>query len=52
MAEAKQIKVRILASCEHGAPNDVVELPAAEVKALAGVVDPDPAAVTYAESLK
>lgn len=52
MAEAKKIKVRVLAACEHGAPNDVVELTSAEVKAAADNVDPDPAAVTYAESLK
>jgi hypothetical protein len=52
MAEAKIIKVRVLAKCEHGEPDDVVELTAAEVKALAGIVDADPAAVTYAESLK
>ena len=52
MAEAKKIKVRILARCEHGEPNDVVELSPAEVKALDGVVDADPAAVKYAESLK
>jgi hypothetical protein len=52
MAEAKKTKVRVLVNCEHGAPNDVVELTAAEVKASAGLVDPDPAAVAYAESLK
>lgn len=52
MAEAKKIKVRVLVNCEHGAPNDVVELPATEVKALGEVVDADPAAVAYAESLQ
>jgi len=52
MAEAKKTKVRVLAQCEHGVPNDVVELTAAELKAAAGNVDPDPAAVAYAESLK
>jgi hypothetical protein len=52
MAEAKKVKVRVLAPCALGQPNDVIELSAAEVKELAGVVDADPAAVKYAESLK
>lgn len=52
MAAEKKVKVRVLARCEHGEPDDVVELSAAEAKALAGVVDADPAAVKYAESLK
>lgn len=52
MAEAKKVKVRVLVNCEHGTPNNVVEIDAALVKSLAGVVDPDPAAVAYAESLK
>lgn len=52
MAEAKKVKVRILARCAHGEPDDVVELSAAEAKALDGVVDTDPSAVAYAESLK
>lgn len=52
MAEAKKVKARVLVKCEHGAPDDVVELDAAAAKALAGVVDTDPAAVAYAESLK
>lgn len=47
-------KVRVLADCIFGKCDDVVEL-AADQLALAveiGVVDPDPAAVAYAESLK
>lgn len=52
MADAKKVKARVLVSCEHGAPNDVVEIDAAAVKSLEGVVDATPAAVAYAESLK
>lgn len=53
MAEAKKVKARVLSHCEHGAPNDVVELPADVAKPLDGVViDTSPAAVAYADSLK
>ena len=52
MAEAKKVKVRVLVQCAHGQPDDVVEIDAASAKALAGVVDADPEAVKYAESLK
>jgi hypothetical protein len=45
------VKARILVECEHGKPNDVVEIDAALVEGLAGVVDTDPAAVEYAASL-
>lgn len=51
MAEAKKVKARVLIACEHGQPNDVVELDTAEAKGLEGVVDADPKAVAYAESL-
>lgn len=51
MAEAKKVKVRVLVACDYGQPNDVVEIDAAEAKGLEGVVDTDPAAVAYAESL-
>ena len=51
MAEAKKVKARVLAACELGQPNDVVEIDASEVKSLADVVDADPKAVAYAESL-
>lgn len=52
MADAKKVKARVLVDCDLGKCNDVVELDAAEAKAQAGVVDTDPAAVKYAESLK
>ena len=51
MADAKKVKVRILTACALGECNDVVEIDAADVKALAGTVDADPKAVAYAESL-
>lgn len=46
-----QVKVRVLIQCEHGAPNDVAVVDAALLDSLAGIVDADPAAVEYAESL-
>jgi hypothetical protein len=45
------IKARVLVDCEFGAPNDVVEIDVDMTEALATVVDTDPAAVEYAESL-
>jgi hypothetical protein len=55
MARAKPtegvVKARVLIDCEHGKPNDIVEIDAAQAENLAGVLDTDPAAVTYAESL-
>lgn len=56
MAKAKEqktgsVKVRVLVQCEHGKANDVVELDAALVESLAGVVDASPEAVAYAETL-
>lgn len=51
-AQDAPVKVRVLAACTLGQPDDVVEISAAEVEALAGQVDADPAAVAYAESLK
>lgn len=49
----KVVKVRVLMDCEHGRPNDVVELPAAALKAAeaAGYVDGSAAAVAYASAL-
>lgn len=47
----EQVKARVLVDCEHGACNDVIEIDAALAKSLDGVVDTDPAAVAYAESL-
>ena len=46
------VKARVLAHCAHGKPDDVIELDAALAKTLEGVVDTNPAAVAYAESLK
>lgn len=46
-----QVKVRVLVNCTHGKCNDVVVIDAALVESQAGVVDADPAAVEYAESL-
>lgn len=46
-----QVKVRVLVECQHGKCNDVVVIDAGQVEALIGVVDAEPAAVEYAESL-
>jgi len=51
MAEAQKVKARVLMDCEHGKCNDVIEIDAKQVKSLAGIVDTDPEAVAYAESL-
>lgn len=51
MAEAKKIKARVLTACGLGRPNDVVEIDASEAKALVDLVDTDPKAVAYAETL-
>lgn len=45
------VKVRVLIDCEHGKPNDVVEIDSALAVTLVGTVDAEPAAVEYAESL-
>lgn len=56
-AEAKKpgktIPARVLQDCEHGAANDLVELPEAQAKAAqsAGLVDTNKAAVAYARTL-
>ena len=56
MAKREEVakKARILRACQYGEPDDVVELSDAELSAAvdAGCVDPNPAAVAYAESLK
>jgi len=46
-------KARVLVACAWGQPNDVVTVSAEEAAAgkEAGELDPDPAAVAYAESL-
>lgn len=48
---AKLIKARVLLDCAHGKCDDVIEIDAAHAKSLADVLDTDPAAVAYAESL-
>jgi hypothetical protein len=40
-----------MVDCEHGQANDVINIDAELVESLAGVVDADPVAVAYAESL-
>ena len=47
----EKIKVRLLVDCDLGKCDAVVEINADEVEAYPGVVDADPAAVAYAESL-
>ena len=51
MAESKKVKARVLVDGAHGKCNDVIEIDPGQAKALAGVVDTDPDAVAYAESL-
>lgn len=46
------VKVRVLAGCSLGQPDDVVEIDASLIDSLAGAVDAHPDAVAYAESLK
>jgi hypothetical protein len=52
--KTKTVKARLLVVCEHGNPNDLVELPEAVAKALAkeGFADTDKAAVAYATGLE
>ena len=45
-----EVKARLLVDCDLGKCNDVVTIDAAQIEALAGVADADPAAVEYAES--
>lgn len=47
-----RVKVRVLVACKLGAVDDVVEVDADQVGPLIGVVDANPAAVDYAESLR
>jgi hypothetical protein len=46
-----KVKARVLVDCAYGRCDDVVEIDAASVEGLSGVVDAEPAAVAYAESL-
>lgn len=52
-APKPDIKCRVLSHCGYGKPNDVVTVSAeaAEIGLQSGELDPDPAAVAYAESL-
>jgi hypothetical protein len=45
------VKVRVLAHCGYGKPNDIIQVDPALVESLKDVVDATPAAVAYAESL-
>lgn len=51
--QGETTRVRVLADCQFGRCNEVVALTVDEVRAglAIGIVDPDPAAVAYAESL-
>lgn len=53
-AKTKTVKARVLVACEHGSPNDLVELPADVAKQAEkeGSVDTDKGAVAYAASLE
>ncbi|CUI04684.1 hypothetical protein BN2497_4145 [Janthinobacterium sp. CG23_2] len=46
------VKVRVLVACALGLCDDVIEVDADDLPGLVGVVDADPAAVEYAESIK
>lgn len=52
-AQSEAVKARVLVTCAHGKPNDVVTVTPEEAEAgqLAGELDANPAAVAYAESL-
>ncbi|HEY1182230.1 MAG TPA: hypothetical protein VGE56_08005 [Rhodocyclaceae bacterium] len=52
VASGPMVKGRILRACVYGQCDDVVEVDASLVEQLAGIIDTDPAAVAYAESLK
>lgn len=49
----RQVKARVLTQCAYGKADDVVLLSEADAKQATadGIVDTDPAAVAYAESL-
>lgn len=51
MAEAQKVKARVLLDGAYGKCNDVIEIDPKQAKSLAGVVDTDPEAVAYAQSL-
>ncbi len=47
----RTVRARVLVQCALGAPNDVVEVDANLAETMGNVIDTDPAAVAYAESL-
>ena len=49
--QSEPVKARILVDCVLGKCNAIVMVQPDELPALVGVVDADPAAVAYAESL-
>ena len=46
------VKARVLVSCAYGEPNDIIELEEQLAATLGAVIDTDPAAVAYAESIQ
>ena len=46
------VKARVLVSCAYGEPNDVVDLDDELAATLGDVLDTNPAAVAYAESIQ
>ena len=52
VAIGEPVKVRILVDCYLGKCNEVVEVDGAELDGLNGIVDADPEAVAYAQSLQ
>lgn len=49
--EGAPVRARVLVDCAYGKPDEVIDIAADLIDSLAGVVDADPAAVEYAESL-
>lgn len=46
------VKARVLVACSYGKPNDVVLIDASEAENARGLIDTNPDAVAYAESLQ
>lgn len=46
------VRGRVLLECAYGKPNDVVDVAVDLISSLVGVIDTDPDAVAYADSLK
>ena len=47
----KTVKARVLLDCQFGKCNQVVEVDVKELAGAVGMLDPDPSAVAYAETL-